>query len=372
MASNRKKAAHFLLLGELAGSPPNEALIGALLDLGFDVDLYAPGGGTVKGLYDSRVTMFPVEYGKRWLLRNALSRRWREYQIFSGTSEDPLGVAGALARLHRKPFTALADEIKSGSYYGDAPESWKRLCRWAMRGAAFNIVNDESRVQLQREYAGISPDSPVLVYPGCFRQPPAPSDRASLREKWGIPMGALTIGVSGGFNETSGADWLFKVFSRDPSIHLVIQALNMPPFTRMLLENTAGAGRLYLEPNRLSWQDAWASASACDIGLAIYTNPAPQFQHMGISSNRLCMYLAMGVPVIANRQPSFEFLEHFDCGRMVSSEQEFSAAVEKIRDCLPAMRANALTCAREYIRAPQRWLELREKLSQVTQDRAGR
>ena len=204
MAGNKKKAAHFLLLPELAGSPPNEAIVHALLELGYDVDLYAPGGAFSTAAYGSRVSAFGVEYGRRWLLQNALSPRWREYQSFSGTSEDPLAVVGVLAYLHRRPSFALVDEIKSGSYSGNSPEYWKRLCRWAIRRARFAIVNDQSRVSLLREYAGLPPDSETVVYPGCFHAPPPPAPAAVLRQQWGAPPDALVVGASGGFNLTSG------------------------------------------------------------------------------------------------------------------------------------------------------------------------
>ncbi len=124
---------------------------------------------------------------------------------FSGTSEDPLAIVGVLSWLQRRPGFVLADEIKSGSYRGDASESWKRLCRWGMRRANFNIVNDTSRIALQRQYAGIGPDGKILVYPGCYREAPAPGDRDALRRDWGMPGNALVLGVSGGFNETAGA-----------------------------------------------------------------------------------------------------------------------------------------------------------------------
>ena len=357
------RAAHFLLHRELAGSPPNEAIIGALRDLGFSVDLFAPDPPPSDSTVAEIVNFHPVAYGKRWLLDNLMSFRWRRYAVFSATSEDPLAIAGTLAKFHRRPFFALVDEIKSGSYRGDAPQYWKSLCQWAIRSARFSIVNDEARVELLRQYANLSPANNVLVYPGSFRTPPLAADRTSLRKRWGIPQSAFTLCVSGGFNETSGADWLFECFKQDTTLHLVIQAVNMPPFTRLLLQNLAGAERLYLEPGRLEWGDAWASAPACDVGLAIYKNPAPQFQNMGISSNRLCMFLAMGVPVIASRQPSFEFIERYDCGRLVSSASEFQLAVEHIRNNLDAMRSNALKCAREYIRAPERWLALRNELA---------
>jgi len=357
-----KKAAHFLLHDDLAGSPPNEAIVSALLDLGYSVDLFAPGATRHDLPYDERVSGNDAEYGKRWLMRNVLSLRWRDYAVFSATSEDPLAIAGTLAKVHRRPFFALVDEIKSGSYRGDAPRYWKSLCQRAIRSARLSIVNDDVRVDLLRQYANLPPRSNVIVYPGSFRTPPLAADRIGLRNKWGIPADAFTVCVSGGFNETSGADWLFECFRRDTTLHLVIQAVNVPPFTRLLLQNLAGAERLYLEPERLSWQQAWASAPACDVGLAIYKNPAPQFQNMGISSNRLCMFLAMGVPVIASRQPSFEFIEQYDCGRLVSSASEFQLAIEHIRNNLDAMRDNALKCAREYIRAPERWMALRNEL----------
>ena len=44
LMKGKKKAAHFLLIPELACSPQNEALISAYLDLGCEVDLFTPGG----------------------------------------------------------------------------------------------------------------------------------------------------------------------------------------------------------------------------------------------------------------------------------------------------------------------------------------
>ena len=113
-----KKAAHFLLRSRAGLSPQNEALISAYLDVGYEVDLFTPGGSCDVGVYGSRVECRPVEYGSRWLLRNALLPSWRRYSLFSGTSEDPLAIVGVLSAIHRRPAIALVDEIKSGSYRG--------------------------------------------------------------------------------------------------------------------------------------------------------------------------------------------------------------------------------------------------------------
>ena len=78
------------------------------------------------------------------------------------------------------------------------------------------------------------------------------------------------------------------------------------------------------------------------------------------------MFLAMGVPVIASRQDSFRFLEEFDCGILVDDGQSFSAAVDTIRDRLAEMRANAFRCWNEYIASPERYLHLREAITEIT------
>jgi glycosyltransferase involved in cell wall biosynthesis len=361
----KRRAAHFLLVPELLYSPPNRAIIEALLSLDCGVDVYAPGPPEDPSAYGPRVRTLRADLSSRWLSRQLLQPRWWSYACFSGTSEDPLAVVGVLAALTRRPSFALVDEIKSGSYRGNSPERWKQLCRWAMRRARFTIVNDDSRVELLRQYAGLGPEQPVVVYPGCFHRPPTPDPvlRQTLRQRWGLPQDALVIASSGAFNLTAGADWLVQALQEDASLHAVIQPLAVTPLCLFLLQRLGLGQRLYLQQERLGWQEAWQAAVGLDIGLAIYTNPAPQFQHMGISSNRLCMFLAMGVPVIASRQPSFRFLETYDCGVLVDSYQEFRQAIASIGSRLPQMRENCRRCLQDYIMPPDRYPGLRQAIA---------
>ncbi|MFZ9752194.1 MAG: hypothetical protein ACO3B3_01360 [Cyanobium sp.] len=367
-ANPQPRAAHFLLVPELLHSPPNRAIIEALLDCGYRVDVYAPGPGDDPSPYGPAVTTHRAEYSMRWLARHLLEPRWWRYACFSGTSEDPLALVGVLAAMTGRPSFLLVDEIKSGTYRGNSPERWKQLCRWAMRRARFTIVNDDSRVQLLRDYAGLAPAAPVVVYPGCFHQPPTPDPvlRQQLRERWGLPQDALVIASSGAFNLTAGADWLVQALQEEPSLHTVIQPLAVSPLCLFLLGRIGLGQRMYLQQERLSWQEAWRSAVGLDIGLAIYTNPAPQFQHMGTSSNRLCMFLAMGVPVIATRQPSFSFIEDYDCGVLVETYEEFLAAIREIASRLPQMRDNCRHCFHDYIMPSDRFPRLRQAIAALS------
>jgi glycosyltransferase involved in cell wall biosynthesis len=367
-ARSKLQAAHFLLVPELLYSPPNRAIIEALLSLGYQVHVFSPGTPGDPSDYGPNVHTHRAEYSMRWLSRHLLHPRWWTFHCFSGTSEDPLAVVGLLSALTGRPCFSLVDEIKSGSYRGNSPERWKQLCRWAMRRSRFTIVNDESRVDLLREYAGLGRDARVVVYPGCFHQPPQPDSelRKALRRRWGLDQEALVIASSGAFNLTAGADWLVQALQEETSLQAVIQPLAVSPLSLFLLRRLGLDRRLHLQEERLGWQEAWQSAVGLDIGLAIYTNPAPQFQHMGTSSNRLCMFIAMGVPVIATRQPSFRFIEDYDCGVLVDNYDEFLAAIRHIGRNLPAMRENCHHCLHDYIMPPERYPKLQNAISSLS------
>jgi hypothetical protein len=151
---------------------------------------------------------------------------------------------------------------------------------------------------------------------------------------------------------------MLKALEAKPEMHMVLQPANSDP----LLEEARKNSRIYIEPKRLGWKESWSTMAAVDIGTAIYGHTGPQFQNMGTSSNRICMFLSMGVPVIASRQPSFEFLERYNCGVLVENETEFLRAVDTVRSRLFEMKANAKICAKEYIDAPGKYRELVEAL----------
>jgi hypothetical protein len=357
-----KRAAHFLLVPELAYSPPNDAIVNALLELGCEVDLFAPGGNLSVDVYGPKVTANHVEYGKRWIMKNILSPRWRSYDIFSGTAEDPMSIVGLLSRLYRKPSFTLADEIRFG---GNRSERWKKLCKSGMRRSSFTIVNDESRIPLQRAYVNLPDSHQIIVYPGCFRKPPDPGNRKMIRSVRGIPDDSFVLCFSGTFFDHNGGLWMTSLLEsrRDLFIWGQLVGKNNSLITG-LLKKIRGSERLFVEKNRMSWQEAWASMSAVDVGMVVYLHNSPQFQNMGISSNRLCMFLAMGVPVIASRQSSFKFIEQYDCGVLVDNEEEFIDAIDYVKERHSEMRMNALLCAQEYINAQSKYDVLKRKLSE--------
>lgn len=359
------RSAHFLLIPELLYSPPNDAIIKAWISHGVEVHVFSPGQLPAQTHYGPSVITHHADYSIRWLIKNLFSPFWMRIGCFSGTSEDPLAVVGVLAFIFRRPSFLLVDEIKAGSYRGDSSDLWKGLCQWAMRRARFNIVSDTFRIQLLREYAKLQPDAVIKVYPGCYFDPPRPDPdiRRSLRARWNLPQESLVIAASGGFNLTAGADWLIRSLKEINTLYAVIQPLGVSPLALFLLKQLEFEGRLFLQEERLSWDEAWQSAVAFDIGMAIYTNPAPQFQKMGISSNRLCMFIAMGVPVICSTQESFGFVEQYDCGVLVSTYADFAAAIAHIASHLDQMRENCRRALRDYVMPSERYPSLRREMA---------
>ena len=122
---------------------------------------------------------------------------------------------------------------------------------------------------------------------------------------------------------------------------------------------------MYIEEQVITWEEAYASVAGADIGMSIYLHTGPQFQNMGISSSKLCMYLSMGIPVIANKQPSFDFVEQYNCGVLVNDEREFVDAINFIQQRLTEMKANAIRCSREYIDTPAKYANLLSGLKAI-------
>jgi glycosyltransferase involved in cell wall biosynthesis len=364
-----KKVAHFLLIPELLYSPPNNAIIQAYLSLGYAVDIFSPGDIEIQTAYGDQVKMLTVGYSWPWIIKNMFSFKWLSYEWISGTSEDPLAVVGILSFVYRKKSFTLVDEIKAGGYRGDRSGQWKMLCKWGIKRAHFKIVNDKHRIELLIDYANLNKKDKIIVYPGCYVQrPETVRDSQSIKKSWGLPSNAFVIGSSGGFNLTAGADWLLESIREIKDIYAVVQPLGVSPLSIFLMENVEYSDRLFIEKNRLSWYEAWKNCIGFDIGLSIYTNPAPQFQKMGISSNRLCMFIAMGVPVIASRQESFNFLEEYDCGIIVESYNDFKLAIQEIRTRKSILQENCKRCFTDYIRPSERFNTL---LNHINEARTG-
>src|ERR1051325_11577182 len=202
------RAAFFELFADYSGRSPDDGVFRALLDAGYDVDVFAPDGDRPQTVYDDRVRRLSVEFRRKWLQSHwSLSR---QYDLFLGTADLPMAFAAVFAR--RKPCVAVCDEVFIGGLEGHATSYWKAATRWAMRRAEFTVITDRVRVPLQRQYAGLPQDHRFVQYPSCYALPYAGRSRDEMRRTLGIADDELILSFTGALSETNGAEWLVRLF----------------------------------------------------------------------------------------------------------------------------------------------------------------
>jgi len=354
-----RRAAFFELRADYFGRPFEDGIIRALLAAGFAVDVFAPEGELPQTIYPDSVRRLAVEYRRRWLQRNLRISRWRAYDLFLGTADIPMAFAGILSRLARRPVVTAADEIFVGGYEGPATAYWKPLSRWGMRHAAFTILTDLVRVPLQREYANLPDDHELLSYPSCYAFPYAGPSREEARRALGIGDGEFVFSFSGTFTPNNGAQWAVRLLDAIPDARLLVQpgGHSDPVLDAMLARDP----RVLHLPQRLEWLDSMSITVAADAALVFYLSPQPQFQLMGVSSQKLCTALWLGIPVLATRQESFAFIEQFRCGELVGGEGDLLPAAERIRADREAYARNASRAVAEHIRPEEKLSLLAER-----------
>lgn len=353
------KAAYFESRADYFGRPLDDGILRALLAHGYDIDIFAPDGDLPQSLYPANVRRLAVEYRRGWLQRHMRRRLWRDYDLFLGTADLPMAFAGTIAKLAGRPSVTVCDEIYLGGYEGMATTFyWKKLSQWAMRRAAFTIITDEVRIPLQREYASLSPQHEFVLYPCAYPTPYSGRSRAVARQAFGIDDEDFVISSTGAFTSNNACDWLVRLVSGD--VRALIQTGGRPdPVLDSLLDRLSGL--LYF-PERVEWRESTEITVAADVAAALYLSPKPQFQAMGVSSQKLCTALWLGIPIIATRQDSFRFIEQFRCGELVDCEADLPAAITRVRANRVEYAANASRAMREYVRPEERLQMLTERL----------
>jgi len=363
------RAAFFELFADYFGRPSDDGVIRALLDAGFLVDVFAPGGELPQSVYDDRVRRHDVTFRRTWLQSHLRRSFVRHYDLFLGTADLPMAFAGALAKLARKPLVTVCDEVFIGGLEGAAVSVWKNATRWAMRQSELTVITDLAREPLQRAYAALPPEHPFVQYPSCFATPYAGRSRDDVRRSLGVADDELVLSFTGALSETNGAEWLVRLIDRlPPKTRVLIQPGGRPPAVVDAL--VSRLDRTIYRPDRLSWRDAAELTNAADISLVFYRSTFPEFLQMGLSSQKLCTSLWLGIPVVATTQPSFHFIRDYGCGELIERQEEIVAAIERIAADRDRYAANCRRAMEEYVKPAERLRDLTARFAEVRDRRS--
>ena len=356
----KRRAAYFMSTDAFLGRPFDDAVIRSLADAGFDVDIFVPARGGDRAGYGPEINLRPVEYRMSWLAKNILRRTWRQYELFLGNADLPMAFAGVLAARARRKSVTVCDEVFIGEYAGNARLYWKSLAQLAMRRARFTVITDPCRNELQQQYAGLRNGHEFFCYPSCFRDRRHVGTREVWRHKLGVDSDTVLLSFSGFTSDLTGIHWAIRALNTLPDrFKLLLQPGPQSEMVSALIEHAAPRGRIICVPGREpSYVNATSVNLASDIGLVFYLSSSAAFKAMGMSSNKLCMYLQMGLPVVVNSLASFRFIEEYGAGILVDSEDQVPGALAKILDSYPAYAAGATRCYEEHIRPAARAREL--------------
>lgn len=365
MSAAPRRAAYVQLRADYFGRPFDDGIIRALLAAGYEVDIYAPDGDLPQDVYPATVRRYTVEFRRSWLAANAGRSRWRRYGLFLGNPDLGSACAAVLARAVSRPFVNACEEVYFGGYEGSAIGWWRTLARWAARRARFTVITDLCRAGIQREYAGLGAAHRFLPYPSCYPIAYAGPDRGEVRRGLRISNDESVLSVSGALTEGNAAHWILGELDRIRG-RLLIQPGNRPDAVlETLVARLANEGRATYLPERVPWLRAAELTAAADTGTALYLSPKPQFQLMGVSSQKLGTCLWLGIPVVATRQPSFEFIRDFGCGVLIDRREELAGAIEAIRSDAARFSAGAARAVAEYVRPAEKVAALTEAFASL-------
>jgi glycosyltransferase involved in cell wall biosynthesis len=89
--------------------------------------------------------------------------------------------------------------------------------------------------------------------------------------------------------------------------------------------------------------------SSTDIGIALYSIDKLGYRAelMGLAAGKIGNYLKCGIPVIATKIKSLEYIEEYKCGVLINSEEQMQNAIDTIMADFANYSQNAYRCYKE-------------------------
>lgn len=225
----------------------------------------------------------------------------------------------------------------------------KRLERRAHRCAAWTIVQDQERARCLAEENRVPMDDFVLVPVSALG--PASLVRSNfLRKRLGIPPDKVIVLSAGGIAHYNLCKELAQVAQTWPEDWVLVLHGYVPdPAYLEELRPFGGNGRVYLSTDLVPYEELDALIGSADIGVALYKDLGPNFQHIVLSSGKLAQYLKVGLPVVVTAFPAVRrFFDVEGCGVAVNSVHDVESAIHMILVHIDNYRRAALCCYDKY------------------------
>ena len=351
-----------------------------LAEEGFEVELLAPeawywsSAPRVRYLPLRRPAGAPLQTDARTVgslaLRGLLGR---DYELVLATPVASLILAAALAELWRAPLAVISDEVYSRDDWMAHP-GWRTWMYRAHARAQLTIVPDIRRRQL------LERDCPALAKHRFVELPNSPSGqpqavgRNELRQRLGLPEGNVLLLNAGSFLWQNGASECLRASRGLPDGATLVFQANRPfdPATAELTRLAEAGAPVCFRLDPLPYDRVDEVIGACDVGIAFYRSPEPNYRLCGKGSGKVARYLRAGKPVIVDRGGGLEWVAEAGAGEIADDADGVPAALARIMADYGAYARAARRCHAEHWSFERHWPAVREVLDELMSSRRHR
>jgi glycosyltransferase involved in cell wall biosynthesis len=121
-------------------------------------------------------------------------------------------------------------------------------------------------------------------------------------------------------------------------------------------------GRVFWSTKPLTQSELGSLISAASCTLALYRNLGANLEHVGMSSGKMMRSIVLGVPVVASRLNSLNFVEQNRLGVLIEKPYEIPKAIETVLNARQEMRENCFKFRESNLSFDSHWHGLWQEL----------
>jgi hypothetical protein len=283
------------------------------------------------------------------------------YRCVFGVGQMGAYAAAIVAQRNGCPLVLLNNEFPS--QWGAAPLAQAEAT--ASARATLLVVPDPCRIEPLLRELHLSSDKPCVALPN---GPPdlLPATNDDWHARLGIEPGAAICLNAGSLADFAQLPELMTTVPMWPDRSVLVlneRNRNRLEQARQTFAHLEFGKRIVWNPASLTESDLHSLVAAAALNFALYRNSGPNIEYAGFSSGKLMRSLAAGVPVVASRLASFQFIEKYALGKLVHHPMEIPAAIAAVLERRDEYAANCRTYYRDNCRFDPYWAAFCDRLN---------
>lgn len=277
--------------------------------------------------------------------KRIIKKNLSEYLCFIGIEKQGLIWAGKISEETNIPYIYYSLEL----YIEDHP-AYKKLEEYIKeemfyhQKAMATIIQDKCRAEALLKCNKVS-DSYSILFPISVKGNTIREKGNYFQDKFGIPSDSKIALYFGMICKQRYSTSLNEIAERIGENYLVFHGYGEKNYLNTLKksQNVIISTDLVDEKKKLD------VISSAHVGISLYDNTLSNDRLTAFSSEKVALYMQVGLPIISFRNESYEELfSNFKCGEMIESIDEFPAAFNKILQNYESYREECFRAFDQY------------------------